>query len=165
MMTRYAVGHPRIWWSLWGAAWVAGVALVAYLWHWDSNDSDRIAFVAAAMSLMGLVIAAFALKWTREAAVIADRSLRAGILYEELQRFEWIYRVVHDCATAAPAKSATRLTAALGPLTEKKMPNTSALRTSCQNGSAPSKLIADAILEVTDALDAKNKERASLTAR
>src|SRR5262245_54363097 len=106
------------WWLLWGLVLAGGVALMAFLWGMDKNAPDRIALVAVAMSVIGIVVAAAAAKWTREAVVIADRSLRAQSRSEEMSRLETIAAAARECGHAVPG-AAGRLTTALGPFTDK----------------------------------------------
>ena len=159
--------HPRIWWGLWAVALLAGAGLVAFLWYSDSKESDRIALVAVAMSLVGLVIAAFALRWTRETALIADRTLRAQVLSEDMQRLELITGAIRDGATStSPTDAAKRLGTALGPFTETMLPMTYKLQRQWHAGRLPDdSTINLARKEIADLLDAKRLARASLTPR
>jgi hypothetical protein len=159
--------HPRIWWGLWAVASLAGAGLVAFLWYSDSKESDRIALVAVAMSVVGLVIAAFALRWTRETAVIADRTLWAQVLSEDMQRLELIAGAIRDGATStSPTDAAKRLRTALGPFTGTMLPMTYELQQQWHKGRLPdSSSINLARKEVADLYDAKRLARASLTPR
>ena len=161
-----AAQHPVIWWGLWMLALLAGAGLVAFLWHSDKNGSDRIAFVAVAMSVVGLVIAAVALKWTRETAIIAERTLQAQVLSEDMQRLELIAGAVRDgTSSASPRDASERLVRALGPFTATQLPKTFELQQCWRKGSMPDQCLIDrSRREVADRLDAERIKRASLTA-
>ena len=165
-MMRRAARNPLLWWGPWLVVLAGGSALIAFLWHSDANEADRIALVAVAMSVVGVVIATVGVKWTRDAVVIADRSMRAEVLYEEMQRLERLGGAIRVCANlTSPKESASRLEEALGPFTETELPKSFELQQSCRSGSLPdSSLIVRANQEVADALDAKRAARASLTA-
>jgi hypothetical protein len=162
-----AAQHPVIWWGLRTVALVVGAGFVAFLWHLDKNESDRIALVAVAMSVVGLVIAAVALKWTRETAIIADRTLQTQVLSEDMQRLELIAGAIRDGAnSASPTDASERLVTALGPFTATQLPRTFELEQCWNKGSAPDQwLINRARKEVADRLDAERIKRASLATR
>jgi hypothetical protein len=163
-MTR-AAKHGVIWWIIWAAVLAGLVALMAFLWRSDKHESDRIALVATAMSVVGVLIATVALKWTRDAVIIADRAMRAEILYEEMQRLEMIAGAINDSLKdAEPSESSTRLAKALGGLHRKVLPDTFALADSYERGEGPAAdLVTKAIGEVTEHLEAKLLARTSLT--
>jgi phosphate/sulfate permease len=164
---KWVAQHPRIWWGLWAVALLVGAGLVAFLWYSDSQESDRIALVAVAMSVVGLVIAAFALRWTRETVLIADRTLRAQVLSEDMQRLELIAGAIRDGATStSPTDAAKRLGTALGPFTGTDLPRTVDLwRQWHENRLPDDSSINLARKEVADLLDALRLARASLTPR
>lgn len=157
------------WWSMWCLVLAGGVALMAFLWRLDKKTPDRIALVAVAMSVIGIVVAAAAAKWTREAVVIADRSWWAQSLSEEMSRLETIAAAARECAAAARnsgydgAEAAGRLAAALGPFTNKDLTHTFELEQKCRGGSTPdANVVGDALKEITDALEARRVKRAAL---
>ena len=161
---KWAARHPFMWWSLWVIVLAVGVVVMVLLWRSDTKEADRISLIAAAMSLVGIIFAAFALKWTREAVVVADRTLRIQVLSEEMQRLEIILGAIqYSGQDPPPPDSAERLATAFGPFTASTLPRSFALQRARQTQSTPEPdLIKDATKEVADALDAIRIKRASL---
>lgn len=158
---RSVARHGWVWWPLWIVMLAGIAALIGFLWHSDQTTADRISLLAVAMSVLGLVAAAAAAKWTREAVVVADKTLRIQTLSEDMERLETISDAVWDCALAKPG-AAVSLAAAMGPFTAKDLPRTFELQQKCQNGDTPGEaLVREAINEVRTQLNARRGARAT----
>jgi hypothetical protein len=166
-MAGWVARHPRLWWLIWILALAGYLVFTIHVWHSDKNESDRIALVVGAMSVVGVVLAAIALKWTRDAAVLADKTWRSQILYEEIQRLDLIFdAITASYSTNSPQEAMGRVLRAMGGLGGKDLPETWLLVQPWSNASPPGKVNSDqldkASREVVNILDAKRIARASL---
>jgi hypothetical protein len=164
---RWVAKHPRIWWSLCGVLLAACAALMIYLGRGDHNPSDRIALVAAAMSVFGLAVAAVALKWTRETVVLSDRTLNLQILSEEMLRLETVFDAIQSFDQDPPPQdAAARLIKTLGPFTDKQLPEAFKLADSGgSSGASWSGSTKCAYAEVAGKLDSIRIEKTNLSGR
>jgi hypothetical protein len=166
-MMGWVARHPWLWWLIWILALAGYLGFMVPVWRSDRNESDRIALALGAMSVVGVVVAAIALKWTRDAAVLADKTWRSQILYEETQRLDLIFDAVTASSSAkSPQEAMNRVLRAMGGLGEKDLPETWRLVQPWGNVIPPQTLdsgqLDKASEELVGILDSKRLARASL---
>jgi hypothetical protein len=166
-MKSWVAKHPWLWWPFWILALAGYLWFTICVWHSDQTESDRIALVVGAMSVVSVLLAAFALKWTRDAAVLADKTWRSQILYEETQRLDLIFDAITSSSSArSPGEAMGRVARAMGSLGATELPQTYALVQPWGSNPLPENLdqhqLNLASDEVVKKLDAKRDARASL---
>jgi hypothetical protein len=140
-----------------GTTWTLGVLLcalvvigVAVVWIQDPSTSDHFAAIAVGEALIGIAVAAYAAKLTRDGACISQTTLR---MQRTLRDLDVIERVLREVASVLPAQMTPEDAVSIGSSLEampSTFPQTVVLMKGAANGKATAEQKRASLKELRD---------------